>query len=55
MADRVQDAEDVDHCDRGYKYPLGHLLNDWDAPSDASAPCARPDKAANVLPVWRKS
>jgi hypothetical protein len=30
MADRVRDAEDVDHRDRGYKYPLGHVLNDWD-------------------------
>ena len=30
MADRVRDAEDVDHGDRGYPYPLGHVLNDWD-------------------------
>ena len=30
MADRVRDAEDVDHGDRGYQYTLGHVLNDWD-------------------------
>jgi hypothetical protein len=28
MAHRVRDAEDVDHGDRGYECPLGHL-NDW--------------------------
>jgi hypothetical protein len=38
MADRVRDAEDVDHGDRGYQYPLGHVLNDWDVRPDASPP-----------------
>jgi hypothetical protein len=32
MADRVRDAEGVDRGDRGYQYPLGHVLNDWDVP-----------------------
>jgi hypothetical protein len=30
MADRVRDVEDVDNGDSGYRYPLGHVLNDWD-------------------------
>jgi hypothetical protein len=38
MADRVRDAEDVDHGDSGYQYTLGHVLNDWDERPDAGPP-----------------
>jgi hypothetical protein len=32
MADRLREAKDVNHGDRGHQYPLGHILNDWDKP-----------------------